>query len=254
MDDTDNVVFETNVVIDQQSIGEDRVARNVANALAGLIESGIRQVNESRVERAGTEYQYLISTPLVGISSATLTYKIRVDKTTAIGQRAFQRLGELLTLGLTGQKGPKYIASIDLVLSQDDLTVDEWVIARGFDLSSVISSSDLFSFVETLFSDLPEQVMNLVNGTCLSLPRLEAVAAYDGLRLSAGKRLGVREGQEFLISPKMETFENDGLLAALDMIHIAKAVDVVANSSKLNIVSEGGEVVTGATYDVAILE
>ena len=77
VDDTDNVVFETNVVIDQQSIGEDRVARNVANALAGLIESGIRQVNESRVERAGTEYQYLISTPLVGISSATLTYKIR---------------------------------------------------------------------------------------------------------------------------------------------------------------------------------
>ena len=254
VDDTDNVVFETNVVIDQQSIGEDRVARNVANALAGLIESGIRQVNESRVERAGTEYQYLISTPLVGISSATLTYKIKVDKTTVIGQRAFQRLGGLLTLGLAGQKGPKYIASIDLVLSQDDLTVDEWVIARGFDLSSVISSSDLFSFVETLFSDLPEQVMNLVNGTCLSLPRLEAVAAYDGLRLSAGKRLGVREGQEFLISPKIGTFENDGLLAALDMIHIAKAVDVVANSSKLNIVSEGGEVVTGATYDVAILE
>ena len=60
--------------------------------------------------------------------------------------------------------------------------------------------------------------------------------------------------QEFLISPKIGTFENDGLLAALDMIHIAKAVDVVANSSKLNIVSEGGEVVTGATYDVAILE
>ena len=40
VDDTDNVVFETNVVIDHQSIGEDRVARNVANALAGLIESG----------------------------------------------------------------------------------------------------------------------------------------------------------------------------------------------------------------------
>ena len=105
-------------------------------------------------------------------------------------------------MGLAGQKGPKYIASIDLVLSQDDLTVDEWVIAKGFDLSSVISSSDLF-FVETFLGDLPEQVMNLVNGTCLSLPRLEAVAAYDGLRLSAGKRLGVREGQEFLISPKM---------------------------------------------------
>ena len=57
-----------------------------------------------------------------------------------------------------------------------------------------------------------------------------------------------------MISPKIDSFENDGLLAALDMIHIAKAVDVVANSSKLNIVSEGGEVVTGATYDVAILE
>ena len=58
----------------------------------------------------------------------------------------------------------------------------------------------------------------------------------------------------FLISPEADTFRSDGLLAAIDMIHLAKAVEVHSNSSRLNIVSEGENLVTGSSYDVTILE
>ena len=58
----------------------------------------------------------------------------------------------------------------------------------------------------------------------------------------------------FLISPEADISTSDGLLAAINMIHLAKAVEVHSNSSRLDIVSEGENLVTGSSYEVSILE
>ena len=251
--DQSNIVVKSKVLVDQKGNG-DKVAHNIAYALASVIKSRTEHVGGHEDASDRTEYQYLVSSSEEATSTAKLTYKIDVAESSGIGSKAVKRIDELLTTSLDRYRGQKYIASVDLVLTQEERVVGERSVSKSFDLLSLIDATDVPSFVRQLFHDLPEQEKSLVDGACLSVPNLKATVAFDGLRLPAGERLGVREGQMFLISPEADTFRSDGLLAAIDMIHLAKAVEVHSNSSRLNIVSEGENLVTGSSYDVSILE
>ena len=251
--DQSNIVVKSKVLVDQKGNG-DKVAHNIAYALASVIKSRTEHVGGHEDASDRTEYQYLVSSSEEATSTAKLTYKIEVSESSGIGSKAVKRIDEFLTTGLDRYRGQKYIASVDLVLTQEERVVGERSVSKSFDLLSLIDATDVPSFVRQLFHDLPEQEKSLVDGACLSVPNLKATVAFDGLRLPAGERLGVREGQMFLISPEADTFRSDGLLAAIDMIHLAKAVEVHSNSSRLNIVSEGENLVTGSSYDVSILE
>ena len=251
--DPSNIVVKSKVLVDQKGNG-DKVAHNIAYALASVIKSRTEHVGRHEAASDRTEYQYLVSSPEEATSTAKLTYKIEVAESSSIGSKAVKRIDEFLATSLDRYRGQKYIASVDLVLTQEERVVGERSVSKNFDLLSVIDSTDVPSFVRQLFHDLPDQEKSLVNAACLSVPNLKATVAFDGLRLPAGRRLGIREGQMFLISPEADTFRDDGLLAAIDMIHLAKAVEVHSNSSRLDIVSEGENLVTGSSYEVSILE
>jgi len=251
--DRSNIVVKSKVLVDQKGNG-DKAAHNIAYALASVIKSRTEHVGGHEDARDRTQYQYLVSSSEEATSTAKLTYKIEVSESSGIGSKAVKRIEEFLTTGLDRYRGQKYIANVDLVLTQEERVVGERSVSKNFDLLSLIDATDAPSFVRQLFHDLPEQEKSLINGACLSVPNLKATMAFDGLRLPAGKRLGVREGQMFLVSPEADISRGDGLLAAIDMIHLAKAVEVHSNSSRLDIVSEGENLVTGSSYDVSILE
>ena len=251
--DRSNIVVKSKVLVDQKGNG-DKAAHNIAYALASVIKSRTEHVGGHEDASDRTQYQYLVSSSEEATSTAKLTYKIEVSESSGIGSKAVKRIEEFLTTGLDRYRGQKYIASVDLVLTQEERVVGERSVSKNFDLLSLIDATDAPSFVRQLFHDLPEQEKSLINGACLSVPNLKATMAFDGLRLPAGKRLGVREGQMFLVSPEADISRGDGLLAAIDMIHLAKAVEVHSNSSRLDIVSEGENLVTGSSYDVSILE
>jgi len=251
--DRSNIVVKSKVLVDQKGNG-DKAAHNIAYALASVIKSRTEHVGGHEDASDRTQYQYLVSSSEEATSTAKLTYKIEVSESSGIGSKAVKRIEEFLTTGLDRYRGQKYIANVDLVLTQEERVIGERSVSKNFDLLSLIDATDAPSFVRQLFHDLPEQEKSLINGACLSVPSLKATMAFDGLRLPAGKRLGVREGQMFLVSPEADISRGDGLLAAIDMIHLAKAVEVHSNSSRLDIVSEGENLVTGSSYDVSILE
>ena len=53
---------------------------------------------------------------------------------------------------------------------------------------------------------------------------------------------------------KREVYKREGLLAAIDSVHIARSVQVDPDSSLLNVVSGDAGIAVGSIFDVSVLE
>lgn len=229
--------------------------RNLSLAMREFFESEI--VGESRgLNRDPSEKTY--TNWMTSAPSAEPVFRIfvvvDVREVAGILNRSFRTLNTVVSRRSFEWPAKRYksTASIQVILS--DKVIERARVQREFSLEQVSRSASELDLVTSLFEDAVAELNRFVGELCANPDSFEVVAAYDGVRLSAGSHHGIEVGQLFLVSPLDDVFRVEGILAALENVFIAETVQVTQKSSLLRVVAGDTDLVIGNGFKASLLE
>ena len=235
-------------------ISGDLVTTNITSALTQFIQRETRGFTEEQPRGIKqTPYGRLSVSGFQRDTDVEARYEINVTQVPGMSE-ALRLIKNAITSDLRSSYNPNYVTKVRFQLFEGEVLIYQETFSKRFTLTDLAKSPSDLAFVAALYADLPPDVELVLSRFCPKPPILVATMAYDGIRMGAGSRSGFTEGQLFLLSPKREVYKREGLLSAIDSVHIARSVQVDPDSSLLNVVSGDAGIAVGSIFDVSVLE